>query len=62
MTHGGARPNPRRQIHACPDCGTEHGCHTDQCAACREGAVAYEGGWFVQGGVLRPTYPERRSA
>ena len=63
MTHGGARPHPRRPLHACPVCSTQHHCSTDLCAMCRETAdVAYRGGWYVQGGVLRPTYPERRTA
>lgn len=63
MTHGGARPHPRRPLHPCPECGVEHHCATDLCAYCRDHTdVAYRGGWYVQGSVLRPIYPERRSA
>lgn len=63
MTHGGARPRPRRALHDCPGCGLGHYCSTDLCATCRDHTdVAYHGGWYVQGSVLRPIYPERRTA
>lgn len=65
MSRRDPRPTQRtrRPLHACPDCGVEHHCSTDRCIPCRdEDAAAYVGGWYPHGGVLRPIYPERRSA